>query len=764
MPSDNTARLGTATVKVLLLLFSFTAVATIPKVFYDAQQSYFAQDGTRQVFDGDVVIIAGGYVIAADHISIDRSAGVLVAQGNVLAAGEEQVLAAHTARYWFASRDFVVTDAQLVVADRSKSAQVRERMLLRGGNKDQHYARRHQFWQQSRSTATSTRQSYYLKFSSSRITRRARQFLHAERAFLTPCRCTDDEPPAFALRSHRIDAVVDQHIDFNQAVVEVKGVPVFFIPFLRLPLSRKSGLLLPHLEHRKETGFHLSQPLYLALTERSDATLYLDLLQKRGLRLAATNRGRLSAQQHWQLLAEGLHDRLGTRNAAPAWRGTLKWRGLALLAPRFSLGTEGDLNRDPHYNRSLYRNRRNEAQFSSYPYATQRLWLHADHPDFYLGAGSHLASNSEAFMTGKQLPMQFNLRSRYLQLLTLPLLTTWGQLHFVQQHIGNWHAQSIHQHAALTTINVLSNKLFDVEQFLQLEAKRLHNQRSSHLYMLQAGMRVSLPLDGQLQLDTEERRRALQHLVRVNAALIVRPQVHATGYFLRDREQFFAADQLQRGETVELELEQAWRLHEQPAVSSAQPRQQTTTPLSMRLSTAWHRQQARQRLAARRRGDTELPEAWKPLQLDVNFMHGNLSLRQKLAWNVYKQNFTQLLLELDLPLSHTVRLTPSWEISQHAVDTRASALQRVEIRRLGISTQLARNTRLQAEYADRTSLSEQRGREYRWQIGGEYRSPQQCWGLAFSRLKDWGEREHEAAYMLSLQVNFVNRQDHSGSE
>lgn len=746
---------------ILSLLCSGIAVAEqLPEMFYDAHKSYFKQDGSRQIFSGDVVVIGGGYVVAADDISIDREAGVLEAQGNVLVAGEEQSLSASSARFWLATGDFVVTDAKLIIADPVESARFRQQILSHSTDNAQRRAQRQRLWWQTRH-AGEQEQSYYLKFRSQRITRQARDFLQADEAFLTPCRCVGDEPPAFALRARRIDAVVDEHIDFDTAVVEVRGFPVFFLPFLRLPLERKSGLLLPVFGHRKHTGFSISQPLYFVFNDKADATFYLDWLQRRGLRLVASSRGRLSEQHHWQLSAEGLHDRNAAHDDAPSWRGTVKWNHLRFLTPRLSFGSEGDVSSDETYNSVLYRTRRGEAQFDLNPYAARRLWLHLDHPDFYVGVAGHLAGDSVYFSEGEQLPANFILQSRYLQLFDLPAFKTWAHLRLQQQHIGTWQQLRAHQHAQLQAVNVLVGTAFDVEQFWAVEAQNLADRQHSQQYTWRTGLRVSLPLDGRMALSThEEQTRTLQHLVRFNAGIVLQPHVWSTGKFQPpDTDDHYAT-----AEVVELGVEQTWRLSTQSLPINelaGMPRTQhvplrTHTPLSLRVSTTWDRRQAMRRTEAKRRGDALLPQAWSPLQLDVRLQHGSFLLRQELAWNMYRQRVEELRLVLGLPLGDRVQLKPSWEIMPHVLDASAEAVPRVQVRRLGVVAQLAKHTALQAEYADRAQLETAGQWQYRWQIGGEYRGQQQCWGLAFSRVKDWDDRESEASYMLSLQVNFVN--------
>ena len=757
---------------IVVLLVSGIAFAT-PDVFYNANKSYFKQDGTQQVFSGDVVVIGGGYVVAADKISIDREAGVLEARGNVLAAGEEQAFSARLVRYWFETRDFVVTDAQLTISDRTESKRLREQILARGTDKAQRLARRRRFWLQTRHAGEqTTQQSYYLKFRSTRITRQGQDFLQADAAMLTPCHCVGDEPPVFALRARRINAVVDEHVDFSSAVVEVHGLPVFFLPFLRLSLKRKSGLLLPAFGRSKQTGFSVSQPLYVAFNTKADATFYLDLLQRRGLRLAMSTRGRLSPQHHWQLLAEGLHDRHAAQDDAPPWRGTLKWQYLHFLTPRLSFGSEGDVSSDVAYNSALYRTRRGEAQFDLNPYAARRLWLHFDHPDFYAGASGQLAGDSEYFSNGEQLPANFTLQSRYLQVLDLPAFKTWAHLRLQQQHGGTWRRLRTYQQARLHAVNVLVGTALDVEQFWEVEAQRLLDPPRRQQHAWRTGLRVSLPLDGRMTLPANrEQTRILQHLVRFNAGVVVQPQVWQTGNFQQhDEEHHFAAERLVTSEVWELELAQAWRISTQflPTQELAGlPRNQhvtrhTHTPLSLRVNTTWDRRQAQRRVVAKQRGKAVLPQAWSPLQLVLRLQHGSLSLQQELAWNVYQREFEKLRVALGLPLGDRVQLKPSWEILPQVLTANTEAIPRVQVRRLGLVAQLARQTELQVEYADRVPLGRDGSWQYRWQIGGEYRGQQQCWGLAFSRVKDWDDRESESSYMLSLQVNFVNTPHYKG--
>ncbi len=71
------------------------------------------------------------------------------------------------------------------------------------------------------------------------------------------------------------------------AVVRVKDVPVFYMPYMRFPVTdeRQSGWLFPNIGYSGEDGFDFSAPYYFNLARNYDATLTPRILSKRGLAL-----------------------------------------------------------------------------------------------------------------------------------------------------------------------------------------------------------------------------------------------------------------------------------------------------------------------------------------------------------------------------------------------------------------------------------------------------------------------------------------------
>ncbi|MFT6926067.1 MAG: LPS-assembly protein [Psychromonas sp.] len=88
-----------------------------------------------------------------------------------------------------------------------------------------------------------------------------------------------------------IDNKADTATAYN-AILKIKNVPVFYLPYITYPISdkRKTGLLFPSFEYTSTNGFTVNQPLYLNIAENMDATITPTYMQNRGTLLAAQYR------------------------------------------------------------------------------------------------------------------------------------------------------------------------------------------------------------------------------------------------------------------------------------------------------------------------------------------------------------------------------------------------------------------------------------------------------------------------------------------
>ena len=68
------------------------------------------------------------------------------------------------------------------------------------------------------------------------------------------------------------------------AVLKIKDVPVFYLPYVTYPVSdkRRTGLLFPSYEISDSNGSTITQPLYINIAENMDATFTPTYMEKRG--------------------------------------------------------------------------------------------------------------------------------------------------------------------------------------------------------------------------------------------------------------------------------------------------------------------------------------------------------------------------------------------------------------------------------------------------------------------------------------------------
>ncbi|MGH1420866.1 MAG: LPS-assembly protein LptD [Hyphomonas sp.] len=99
-----------------------------------------------------------------------------------------------------------------------------------------------------------------------------------EQVIYTACEiCEENVTPTWSIRARR--AVLDkesQMMSYRDAVIEVGGVPVLYLPFLAHPdpsSERRSGLLVPNGGLSSKLGAFYKQPYYWAISDSSDLTI-----------------------------------------------------------------------------------------------------------------------------------------------------------------------------------------------------------------------------------------------------------------------------------------------------------------------------------------------------------------------------------------------------------------------------------------------------------------------------------------------------------
>jgi hypothetical protein len=126
-----------------------------------------------------------------------------------------------------------------------------------------------------------------LRISGSRLELQSDGSLTGERVSITLCDCATPLP--WRITARHLELVPGEVVRFREAWVRVLGVPLVPLPAGSLPLSRRSGFLMPVLGGGDD-GLRVAAPLYLVLGPSADVTLTPEVRAERSGRLLAEGR------------------------------------------------------------------------------------------------------------------------------------------------------------------------------------------------------------------------------------------------------------------------------------------------------------------------------------------------------------------------------------------------------------------------------------------------------------------------------------------
>lgn len=110
------------------------------------------------------------------------------------------------------------------------------------------------------------------------LDRREGRYSQLYKATVSSCHvCNDGRPPLWQIRARRvIHDQQERQLYFDNARFEVLGVPIFWLPRLRLPdpsLKRATGFLIPSLNRDSRLGTGVKVPYFIKMGQSRDLTL-----------------------------------------------------------------------------------------------------------------------------------------------------------------------------------------------------------------------------------------------------------------------------------------------------------------------------------------------------------------------------------------------------------------------------------------------------------------------------------------------------------
>lgn len=213
-----------------------------------------------------------------------------------------------------------------------------------------------------------------LQLASDQMLRVGGRYTQLGRSVASSCKiCADNPTPLWEIRARRIvHDQLERQIYFDHAQLRFGGVPVFYIPRLRMPdpsLTRTSGFLMPSLRTTSGLGTGIKVPYFLTLGPSRDLTLTPYLSTKSGRTLEfrfreALNTGDLEfegAISRDELLPDDLRGYLFIRGAfdlAQGYKLTIKTQAVTDNAYLLDYGVSDADRLDSRV--EIARTRRNE--------------------------------------------------------------------------------------------------------------------------------------------------------------------------------------------------------------------------------------------------------------------------------------------------------------------------------------------------------------------------------------------------------------------
>ena len=203
------------------------------------------------VAKGNVVLRRKGHVAYADEMTFDENTKLVTAIGNVTLVESNAVTTCKKAVFHVNELRGGLAQAKLLLKkglSAGKLLTVSKEALAEAGEND-------------------------VTVTAERLTVTGREEFKVSNADFTPCHC-EDESPSWSIRTSSASVSVNEGAWLSWPVFYVKQIPILALPAFYLPMGdRRSGLLVPRVQHTSVTGWRIDQPLYLTIGPSWDATL-----------------------------------------------------------------------------------------------------------------------------------------------------------------------------------------------------------------------------------------------------------------------------------------------------------------------------------------------------------------------------------------------------------------------------------------------------------------------------------------------------------
>jgi LPS-assembly protein len=160
--------------------------------------------------------------------------------------------------------------------------------------------------------ATITRKQNELHLEGKTVEKTGVRTYHIVDGWVITCKLANGETPPWSFSSKDTSITQGGYAVLKNATFDIKGVPVFYTPYMALPAknSRETGLLYPEFSASTNNGYGFNIPFFYNISDSADMTIFSEYYTKRGFMPGLEFRYVLKADDKGTFAASFLNDRL----------------------------------------------------------------------------------------------------------------------------------------------------------------------------------------------------------------------------------------------------------------------------------------------------------------------------------------------------------------------------------------------------------------------------------------------------------------------
>ena len=172
--------------------------------------------------------------------------------------------------------------------------------------------------------ATILRDEHDLHLEGEVIEKTGYKTYHIENGWVITCKVDEGETPPWSFAAS--DAVIEQdgYAVLKHARFQVKDIPVFYMPWMIVPVKnkRQTGFIFPEFSSSGNSGFGFNIPFFWNISDSTDLTIYTEYMVNRGYMPGLEFRYVKSDTDKGVAMANYLHDELSDPSETEYYRDT----------------------------------------------------------------------------------------------------------------------------------------------------------------------------------------------------------------------------------------------------------------------------------------------------------------------------------------------------------------------------------------------------------------------------------------------------------